>query len=135
GISKDVALACTDKTIMHERFVQEIGPQSTAKYKKIQSRKDLVEFTKDTDFPIILKPANLAGSIFITLNFSQDELLQNYDHMLEEILAFFRKTGRNDIYPCVQAEEFLEGTTHSIDCIIDAARNVSTTPIVDEITG
>lgn len=135
GIKRETALLCNDKRLMHERFQQVIGPTSTAQFRKIESRQDLIEFTQERGFPIVLKPSNLAGSLFITFNASLEEAIHNYDEMVERIPHFFSNAGWNDEQVHIQAEEFLQGTTHSLDLIIDGAGDVLSTPIVDELTG
>lgn len=135
GIKRETALLCNDKGLMHERFRQAIGPESTAYFQRIESRQDLVDFVQQRGFPIVLKPSNLAGSLFITFNTSLEEAIRNYEEMVECIPHFFSNAGSHDEQVHIQAEEFLQGTTHSIDFIIDGAGDVLSTPIVDELTG
>lgn len=135
GVKRETALLCNDKGLMHERFQQTFGPQSTAQFQRIRSRQDLVEFTQRHGFPIVLKPSNLAGSLFITFNTSLEEAIHNYDEIVERVPHFFSNAGWHDEQVHIQAEEFLRGTTHSIDLIIDGAGDVLSTPIVDELTG
>lgn len=135
GLTKDVTLACLDKTLMHEQFVQHIGPQSTAKFKKIASREDLIDFAQSTNFPIILKPTNLYNSLFVSLSQSQEELQRNYQEMLEKLSAFFGQSARRHVEPCIQAEEFLSGSIYSIDCVVDTMGSIFTTPLVDMVSG
>lgn len=135
GITRATALLCNDKSLMHSRFAEALGPDATARYARIRSRQDLVEFAHSTGFPIVLKPANLAGSLFISLNTSMEELLQQYEQMEREIPQFFSNAGWHDGSVHIQAEEFLRGTTHSIDIIVDSEGNILPTPIVDELTG
>ncbi|HLG60942.1 MAG TPA: ATP-grasp domain-containing protein [Ktedonosporobacter sp.] len=135
GFSKEAALLCLDKSLMHERFVQRIGSQSTARFKKVSSKKELMAFAQNTGLPIILKPTNLYNSLFVSLNWSQEELLQNYEVVVRELQGFLQKAGQYHVSPSIQAEEFLQGSTYSIDCIVDSAGNVTLTPIVDIISG
>lgn len=135
GIKREIALLCNDKGLMHERFQQAIGHASTARFRRIEAHQDLIEFTQEHGFPIVLKPSNLAGSLFITFNTSLEEAIYNYDEMVERIPHFFSNAGWHDEQVHIQAEEFLQGTTHSVDLIIDGAGDVLSTPIVDELTG
>lgn len=135
GFSKETALVCLDKSIMHERFVQYIGPEATARFKKVASKEELIEFVKKVGFPLILKPTNLYNSLFVSLSQSQEELLQNYESIVHRLADFSQKAGQYHVQPYIQAEEFLQGKTYSIDCIIDAAGNVTTTPVVDMVSG
>jgi hypothetical protein len=135
GLSLLATQFCLDKTSMHERFVREMGPDATACFAHIESQEELQAFARTVYFPVILKPANLYNSLFVTLSFSQEELLTRYIQMIDNMQETLRKTGRSSAHPQIQAEEFLEGTVHSVDCIVDFAGQVVTTPIVDIITG
>lgn len=135
GVTRETALLCNDKGLMHERFQQTLGAEATARFQKIESRQDLIEFTQQYGFPVVLKPSNLAGSLFITFNTSLEEALHNYEKMVEGIPQFFSNAGWHDEQVHIQVEEFLQGTTHSLDLIVDSAGEVLATPLVDELTG
>lgn len=135
GLSLSAAQLCLDKTAMHERFVQRLGADSTGNFAPIESQQDLRAFASRAHFPIVLKPANLYTSLFVSLSFSQEELLSNYSRMMSNLTAFFQKTDQPRTAPRIQAEEFLAGTVHSLDCIVGADGQVRTTPVVDAVTG
>lgn len=135
GLSLPAAQLCIDKTGMHERFVQQLGANSTAHFASIGCREDLFTFARSVHWPIILKPTNLYNSLFVSLNFSQEELLANYAQMLTGITVLLQKAGQLITQPRIQAEEFLPGTIHSVDCLVDVDGQVMLTPVVDIIIG
>lgn len=135
GLSLQAVQFCLDKTKMHRRFVQHAGSKVTARFAHVRSQEDLLTFAQEMGFPLILKPANLYNSLFVTLSCSQEELLANYSQLMLSMQEVWQKTDGSVSYPQMQAEEFLEGTIHAVDCIVDAHGQVMTTPIVDAITG
>lgn len=135
GLSFPATQFCLDKTSMHARFVQYLGPDATARFAHVENQEDVRAFAQTVHFPLILKPTNLYNSLFVTLSFSPAELLSNYSQMSSNMQEVLRKTGHSPEHPQIQAEEFLEGTVHSIDCVVDCCGQIMTTPIVDIITG
>lgn len=118
GLPVDVALACTDKYIMRERFGR--APiQISPAYAEIGSEAELRAFADNHDFPLILKPANLAKSLLVTKNHSLEELLQNYAKMCESIDRVYAQYAPNRT-PKILIEEFLHGSIHSVDAFCDS---------------
>ncbi len=135
GISQRSAQLCLDKFAMRERFRQRIGPQSTGRFCEVQTEEQLRAFAAEVGFPLVLKPTNLSASLFISLNHSLEELLTAYRRLLAEVPRYYQKAALKDKQLAIQVEEFMTGSNHSIDCWVDHAGRVSTTPVVDVLTG
>ncbi|HMS93506.1 MAG TPA: ATP-grasp domain-containing protein [Candidatus Saccharibacteria bacterium] len=118
GLTKEAALACTDKEIMRGKFAlstEKVSPD----FQVVDSRESLTDFATSHTFPLILKPANLAKSLLVTKNDSLDELLANYDKALNLTATTYKKYAPNST-PKFIVEEFLEGSIHSVDAFVDA---------------
>lgn len=134
GLPLEAALACTDKTIMRSKFAEAPRKISPA-FMKVTNRDSLIDFASNHDFPLMLKPANLAKSLLVTKSNNLEELLENYDHMIERIDEVYKKYApRNE--RIILVEEFLEGSIHSVDAFVDTEGHVEVLPfIVDYQTG
>lgn len=118
GLSEEAAQACTDKEFMRTKFsvsAEKVSPD----FHLVTSRQSLIDFAKSHEFPLILKPANLAKSLLVTKNNSLDELLTNYDKACQLAPATYKKYAPNSV-PKFIVEEFLEGSIHSVDAFVDA---------------
>lgn len=118
GLPIESAEACTDKFLMRERFATAPQPISPD-FAVVTSEDDVVNFAKSHDFPLILKPANLAKSLLVTKNHDLDELLENYQKTMENIDRVYQKYSPNR-EPKLLVEEFLHGSIHSVDAFVDA---------------
>lgn len=134
GISEEAAVACTDKEVMRTKFalsLEKVSPD----FQVVESRESLIEFASSHDFPLILKPANLAKSLLVTKNNSLDELLANYDNACILAEETYRSYAPNST-PKFIVEEFLEGSIHSVDAFVDATGTPHIlNQVVDYITG
>ncbi len=119
GLSEEAALACTDKEVMRSKFALS-SEQVSPDFHVVSSRDSLIEFANSHQFPLILKPANLAKSLLVTKNDSINELLENYDKALDLTVDIYRKYAPNST-PKFIVEEFLEGSIHSVDAFVDAS--------------
>lgn len=135
ALTPESAEFCLNKTLMHKCFVKKIGPESTARFSKIQAMDDLEAFAAEVGFPIILKPANLYLSMYVSKNYSVAELKENYRQMIKLIPEHFEWMGHKTKEIEIQAEEYLVGTNHSIECLSDKDGNVYVTPVLDSYTG
>ncbi|MGE5309982.1 MAG: ATP-grasp domain-containing protein [Sphaerimonospora mesophila] len=118
GLSEEAAIACTDKEIMRSKFAlsrERVSPD----FRVVASQESLIDFANTHEFPLILKPANLAKSLLVTKNNSLDELLVNYDKACELAETTYQKYAPNST-PKFIVEEFLEGSIHSVDAFVDA---------------
>jgi biotin carboxylase len=111
------AKACSDKLRMRELFgksPEKISPD----FHIIESEQDLLTFIRDHKFPVMLKPANLVKSLLVTKNHNKQELLKNYAKMLREIPRVYQTYAPHH-QPKILIEEFMHGSTHSVDAFVD----------------
>ncbi len=135
GIPLRAAQLCLDKFAMRQRFLAQIGPQATGRFQEIQTEEQLRAFAAQVGFPLVLKPTNLSASLFISLNHTLEELLVSYRRLLAEVPRYYKQAALKGKQLAIQVEEFMQGSNHSIDCWVDAAGNVTATPVVDVLTG
>lgn len=117
GLPITAAEACTDKLLMRQRFAN--APEAVSPdFKLVSSADDLREFAASHEFPLILKPANLAKSLLVTKNNGLDELLENYAKAQEQLPAVYKRYSPHRA-PKLLVEEFMQGSIHSVDAFID----------------
>lgn len=113
GMPLDSIEACTDKFLMRKLFAkapEKISPD----FALINNEEDVIDFAKKHEFPLILKPANLAKSLLVTKNHDLEELLSNYTRSINQIDAIYAKYAPHR-KPRMIIEEFLQGPVHSVD--------------------
>lgn len=118
GMTKEAAEACTDKYLMRSKLAmapEKISPD----FAEVGNEADLIAFAETHDFPLILKPANLAKSLLVTKSADMEELIANYRKSLAVIDEVYAKYSPNRV-PKLIVEEFLEGSVYSVDAFIDA---------------
>lgn len=134
GLPLSAAEACTDKELMRSLFAaapEQISPA----FAVVKNEQDIRNFAESHQFPIILKPANLAKSLLVTKNDNMDELVTNYQKSTELLSTTYKKYAPNRV-PKMIIEEFLEGSIHSVDAFVDADGNPQVlAQIVDYQTG
>lgn len=124
----------TDKYEMRRRL-RLYDKKSNPVFTKVKNntaieRKRVIEKVK---FPMIVKPANLAGSLFVTICYHEDEL----DRALRTMFRKLRKAYENDSRretPRVIAEHYFEGEQYSIDTYVNARGDVYHCPLVHQKT-
>jgi hypothetical protein len=117
GMPLSAAEACTDKYLMRSLFdkaPEKISPG----FATVESKDDVLRFANEHQFPLILKPANLAKSLLVTKNHDLAELIANYEKSTSLLSGIYKKyaPGRT---PKLIIEEFLEGSIHSVDAFVD----------------
>lgn len=134
GLSLISAENCLSKSKMRDLFLAKIGEHASAKYCMVTCLQDIRNFVDKIGVPVILKPSNLHSSIFVYLIETKNDVEAIYSKMKKGILNYYQKSIMHADKILLQAEEYLQGSTHSIDCLIDAKGLVHFTPIVDVIT-
>jgi biotin carboxylase len=117
GMTIESAKACTDKYLMRQMFAKasfKISPD----YAEVKSWDDAMDFANNHEYPIVLKPANLAKSLLVFKNDSLEELKCNYAKMTSSIEDVYKKYSPHN-KPKIVIEEFMKGTIHSVDAFID----------------
>lgn len=135
NISPEAARLCLDKNLMRQRFQERVGPGVSARFHHIETETDLLDAATRLGYPVFLQPTNVSASMWSTCNSNWDMLLASYRTMLHELPDHYVKLGQKYKKVGVVAAEFLEGTNTSVDCVMDAAGRVYSTPIVDVLTG
>ncbi len=107
------AEACTDKFLMRSLFAK-IPEKISPGFAIVNNKNDVLDFAKNHDFPLILKPANLAKSLLVTRSDNLKELTENYAKTVSQIEKIYEKYAPNR-QPKIIIEEFLEGSIHSVD--------------------
>lgn len=141
------AITARDKTLMKTAFKNHIGEHSTSAFALVNSATEVLEFANAHRWPLVLKPTNLHASKFVSINHNVNELMASYQHAVAQISALNR-LERNldadlkaetftsqDETTFLQIEEFMPGTNHSVDCLIDQYGRVYATPVVDVVVG
>ena len=135
GISPASARLCLDKNLMRARFQQRIGPDAAARCHAIHSEAELLRFSGKLGFPCFLQPSNVSASMWATRNTTPDGLLDNYRAMVSEVPRYYERLGKRGTALDVVLAEYLDGKNISIDCLMDRAGRVYTTPPVEVLTG
>lgn len=84
-------------------------------------------------FPMIVKPASLAGSLFVTVCYHEDELEKALRTLFRKLKSAYANDKRKEI-PKVIAEEYMEGDLYSIDSYVNARGDVYHCPLVRQKT-
>lgn len=125
----------TDKYEMRKRF-KLFDPKCTPKFTRIKdtSAEEQKRAIAKIGFPMIIKPTNLAASLFVTICYHEEEL----DKALKTAFRKIAKAYENDKRmeePKVIAEEYMEGDMYSIDSYVNSRGDVYHCPLVRVKTG
>ncbi|NCN11879.1 ATP-grasp domain-containing protein [Candidatus Kaiserbacteria bacterium] len=125
----------SDKYEMRKRlklFDPKITPTFTLVKKN--SKEERARIAKKIGFPLIVKPTNLAASLFVSICYHEEEL----DLALRTIFRKMRKAYENDNRleePKIIAESFMEGDMYSVDSYVNSRGKISHCPLVRVTTG
>ena len=135
GLSPASARQCVDKKAMRRRFFDRIGPRATARFRAVASEAEVLAFADEVGYPVFLQPDSLFSSLWATCNDTAEELLASYRAIQDGVTRYLEAIGQPDRCLTAVAAEYLEGRNRSIDCLVDAEGHVTTTPVVDVLTG
>ncbi len=136
GLPEQAVDLVLNKTLMRQAFAVALGPACTPRFRQLSSIDEAIAFTRAVGFPVILKPNNLYGSLFVRMVHDETGLQQEFATINTSIQAHAATFGvQQTLEETVQIEEFVTGTVHSIDCLVDGVQNVYPTPVVDVLTG
>lgn len=124
----------TDKYEMRRRL-KLYDAKNTPVFTKVRNttiaeRKRVIDKVR---FPMIVKPANLAGSLFVTICYHEDEFEKAVATMFRKLRIAYKKDGRKE-EPTVVAEQFFEGEQYSVDSYVNARGDVYHCPLVHQKT-
>jgi biotin carboxylase len=128
-------LWATDKYEMRKRF-QLHAPKSTPVFTLIKhnTKKERTRVVAKVGFPMVVKPANLAASRFVSICYHEEELEKTLRTTFRKLRAAYAQDNRLE-EPKVMAEEYLEGDLYSIDSYVDGRGTVYHCPMVRVVTG
>ncbi len=84
-------------------------------------------------FPMIVKPANLAGSLFVTICYHEEELEKTLGVLFRKLRKAYEKDKRMEV-PKIIAEEYMEGDLYSVDSYVNTRGEVYHCPLVRQKT-
>ncbi len=125
----------TDKYEMRKRFKMynsKITPLFTRVKNASQDERRRV--IAKIGFPLIIKPTNLAASLFVTICYHEAELEKALNLCFKKIEKAYRSDKRSE-EPKVIAEQYMEGDMYSIDSYVNSRGVVYHLPLVRVKTG
>jgi biotin carboxylase len=115
---------------MRRLFVRHLGSSATGRSKAVSNLEEAEQFAAEVGFPVVLKPIDLYGSLFVRRFDSLPEFKIGFTEIQKSVAL---KSGSTSVK--LQIEEFLTGSNHSVECVVDHRGVVSTTPVIDVLTG
>jgi biotin carboxylase len=111
-------------------------PKITPKFTKIaqNSKKERDRVIKKVGFPMIVKPANLAASLFVTICYHEEELEKTLRTVFRRLKTAYDNDNVQET-PKIIAEGFMEGDMYSIDSYVNSRGVVYHCPLVRQKTG
>lgn len=125
----------TDKYAMRKRFKAydaSITPRFTLVTENTKTERARV--VAKIGFPMIVKPTNLGGSLFVQICYHEDELEKALRTGFRKLRMAYQKDKRLE-EPKIIAEQFMEGDMYSIDSYVDSRGHVHHCPLVRVKTG
>lgn len=120
----------TDKYEMRKRlklFDAKNTPRFT--WIKENTKNERSRVIEKVQFPMIVKPANLAGSLFVTVCYHEEELEKTLGVLFRKLRKAYETNKRMEV-PKIIAEEYMEGDLYSIDSYVNARGEVYHCPMV-----
>lgn len=124
----------TDKYEMRKRL-KLFDPKNTPVFTWVQNNtiKERTRVIEKVGFPMIVKPANLAGSLFVTICYHEEDLEKTLRTAFRKIRAAYRKDTRLE-EPKIIAEEYMEGDLYSLDSYVNSRGEITHCPLVRQRT-
>ncbi|MEK7479434.1 MAG: ATP-grasp domain-containing protein [Patescibacteria group bacterium] len=85
-------------------------------------------------FPLVLKPANLASSLLVSICFHEEELEASLRKLFRNIRKIYKNNNRPQ-EPKILVEEFMEGSMYSVDAYVSSRGTIWFCPLVHVETG
>jgi hypothetical protein len=125
----------TDKYEMRKRF-KLFDPKITPKFTLVSenSKTERNRVVTKVGFPMIIKPANLAASLFVSICYHEAELDNALATCFRKLKRAYEKDKRME-EPKVIAEQYMEGDMYSIDSYVNSRGLVYHLPLVRVKTG
>ncbi len=131
----------TDKFMMRRFFSvydKGITPKFVILKKDAKPEDEALRIEAKLDYPIMIKPSNLASSKLVSKNYHREELIKSIKNVFKKTNAVQKKRyksnqGRDEFN--VVAEEFMDGSMYSVDGVVNASGKVTCYPPCYVITG
>ncbi len=125
----------SDKYEMRKRM-KVYNPKITPKFTLVKenTKAERARIVEKIGFPMIVKPANLAASLFVTICYHEEDLEQTLNNIFRKINQAYKNDKRLEV-PKVIAEEYMDGDMYSIDSYVNSRGRVHHCPLVKVVTG
>jgi len=124
----------TDKYEMRKRL-RLYDAKNTPKFTwvKENTKEERSRVINKVQFPMIVKPASLAASLFVTICYHEEELDKALRTIFKKINTAYTNNDRKEV-PKIIAEEYMEGSLYSMDCYVNSRGSVFHCPMVQQKT-
>lgn len=125
----------TDKYEMRKRF-KLYDHRITPKFTRVvaNTKTERTRIIEKVSFPMIIKPANLAASLFVSICYHEEDLEKTLRTIFSKLKKAYELDKRME-EPKVIAEEYMEGDMYSIDSYVNSRGDVYHCPLVRVKTG
>ncbi|MCG6495827.1 ATP-grasp domain-containing protein [Kitasatospora sp. A2-31] len=123
------------KELMRRLFTERIGPDSTGRFGPAESVQDVLDFGEAHGWPVVVKPAALYSSLFVLTVPGPEAAAETFEHIRGGVADHVRGKGLPERFTALQVEEFLAGSNHSVDLVVDRDGTPWPSPVVDVLTG
>lgn len=124
----------SDKYEMRKRF-RLYDPSLTPKFTLVKknSAEERERVIKKVGFPMIIKPTNMAASLFVMICYHEEELEQSLRTVFRRMKKAYERDNRLE-EPKVIAEEYMEGDLYSMDSYVSSRGKIHHCPLVKQVT-
>jgi biotin carboxylase len=125
----------SDKYQMRKRFRlydKKITPKFTLVKKNSKDERERI--IKKIGFPMIVKPTNLAASLYVSICYHEEELEATLRRTFRDLKKAYEHDHRLED-PKIIAEAYMEGDMYSIDSYVNSRGKVYHCPLVKVTTG
>lgn len=124
----------TDKLLMRRRF-RMFDRKSTPAFTMVRqnTKKERARIAARIGFPLVIKPANLAQSMLVSLCYHEEEFEKTLRGAFRKIRRLYEQK-KYDREPTIIAEQFMDGDMYSIDAYVTARGKVYFCPIIRVLT-
>jgi len=133
--STESLIWASDKYEMRKRmrlFDAKITPVFTLI--KNTTKDERARVIKKIGFPMIVKPANLAASRFVSICYHEEELEKTLRSLFRKVKNAYKNDSRQE-EPKIIAENYMEGDMYSVDSYVNSRGGVHHCPLVKVTTG
>lgn len=125
----------TDKLLMRQQFAA-YDNTITPAFSIISdtSAETITRVLKKVSFPLVIKPAELAESLLVSICYHQEEFEKTLKTVFKKIHRVYKENKRTE-KPKVMVEQFMEGEMYSVDGYVDSKGSVTWCPFVHIKTG